>query len=74
MMMVGAYDEARKPTRRARVAEATGEYADVTADTLGKAVSELEAKMFKHAELLEFEEAAQLRDRIRYLREKAVLA
>ena len=73
-IMQGAYDDSSRRGRRyARVAEAGGEYADVTAENLGKAVAELEKKMFKHAELLEFEEAAGVRDQIHKLKDRVLL-
>jgi len=73
-IMKGAYDDtSRRGRRYARVAEAGGEYADVTAENLGKAVAELEKKMFKHAELLEFEEAAGVRDQIHKLKDRVLL-
>ena len=73
-IMEGAYDESSSRGRRyARVAEAGGEYADVTPEDLGKAVAELEQKMFKHAELLEFEEAAAVRNQIHKLKEQVLL-
>ena len=43
-------------------------------EALEREVARLEQEMLAHAERLEFEEAAQCRDRIRYLREKAVLS
>ena len=43
-------------------------------EALDAEVAKLEGRMHRAAEKLEFEEAAQLRDRIRYLRERAVLA
>ena len=48
------------------------EYADVTPETLGKAIDELEKRMFRHAELLEFEEAARVRDQISKLKEQVL--
>ena len=73
-IMQGAYDNSSPRGRRyARVAEADGEYADVTAENLGKAVAELEKKMFKHAELLEFEEAAGVRDQIHKLKDRVLI-
>jgi excinuclease ABC subunit B len=71
-IMQGAYQQARKPARRDRAAEAAGEYADVTPETLGAAIAELEKKMFRHAELLEFEEAARVRDEIGRLKERVL--
>jgi excinuclease ABC subunit B len=73
-IMEGAYDDSSSRGRRfARVAEAGGEYGDVTADKLGKVIAELENKMFKHAELLEFEEAAAVRNQIHKLKEQVLL-
>jgi excinuclease ABC subunit B len=73
-IMEGAYDDnSRRGRRYARVAEGEGEYADVTAENLGKAIAELEEKMFRHAELLEFEEAAQVRDQIHKLKEQVLM-
>jgi len=43
-------------------------------EALDAEVARLEDRMHRAAEKLDFEEAAQLRDRIRYLREKAVLS
>jgi excinuclease ABC subunit B len=72
-IMQGAYDNRSGRGRRyARVAESAGEYADVSAATLGKAVAELEKKMFHHAELLEFEEAAAVRDQISKLKDQVL--
>ena len=73
-IMQGAYDDtSRRGRRYARVAEASGEYGDVTLENLGKAVVELEKKMFKHAELLEFEEAAGVRDQIHQLKDRVLM-
>ncbi len=73
-IMQGAYEDTSRRSRRyARVAEASGEYGDVTVENLGKAVAELEKKMFKHAELLEFEEAAGVRDQIHKLKDRVLM-
>jgi excinuclease ABC subunit B len=73
-IMQGAYDSSSPRGRRfARVADASGEYSDLTPDKLDKAVRELEQKMFRHAELLEFEEAAQTRDQIHKLKQQVLL-
>ncbi|MEE8495378.1 MAG: excinuclease ABC subunit UvrB [Xanthomonadales bacterium] len=73
-IMQGAYDNtSRRGRRYARVAEAGGEYEDVTTENLGKAIAEMEKKMFKHAELLEFEEAARVRDQIHQLKDRVLL-
>jgi excinuclease ABC subunit B len=74
-IMEGAYEDTRKRERRAaRVAEAAAEYAHVTPATLGKAIDELEKRMFRHAELLEFEAAARIRDEISRLKDRVLKA
>jgi excinuclease ABC subunit B len=74
-IMEGAYEDTRRRERRAaRVAEAGAEYADVTPETLAKAIDELEKRMFRHAELLEFEEAARVRDQISRLKVRVLKA
>jgi len=72
-IMEGAYDDGRRRGRRARrVAEAEAPYAEVRPENLGQAVAELEKQMFRHAELLEFEEAARVRDQITALKERVL--
>jgi excinuclease ABC subunit B len=39
---------------------------------LGKAIAEMESKMIQHAQMLEFEEAAEIRDQIKRLREQVL--
>ena len=63
---VDSIEKARK------VAEERSEYAHINPSQLGKAIAELEQKMFKHAENLEFEDAALVRDDIRLLKEKVL--
>ena len=53
------------------VAEEAADYASLSADQASAMIKRLEADMRKHAENLEFEEAARLRDRIHQLREQA---
>ena len=45
----------------------------LTAQQLAKRLNELEAKMFKHAQNLEFEQAAACRDTIAKLKQQALL-
>jgi excinuclease ABC subunit B len=74
-IMEGAYDDPnRRGKRVGKVAEALPGYEDVTAENLGSAIAELEKQMFKHAELLEFEEAARVRDQIGKLKEQVLKA
>ena len=55
----------------AAVAEKGADYASLSADQASAMIKKLEAQMYKHAENLEFEEAAQLRDQVHQLRERA---
>jgi excinuclease ABC subunit B len=72
-IMEGAYDEGKRRGRRgAKVAEVDARYADITPDNLGQAIAELEKQMFNHAEMLEFEEAARVRDQIGQLKERVL--
>ncbi|GAB2592688.1 excinuclease ABC subunit UvrB [Dyella jejuensis] len=54
------------------VAEPAANYAALNADQASTMLKRLEAEMRKHAENLEFEEAARLRDQIHQLREQAL--
>ncbi len=72
-IMDGAHDDGLRMSKAARkVAEARSEYAHIRPDQLGKAVAELEQKMFKHAENLEFEAAARIRDEIARMKEQVL--
>ena len=71
-------DDARSlsPADRAKelkVAEQTAKYQHMSPLELGKTIAEMEKQMIKHAELLEFEEAADMRDQIRKLREQVLM-
>jgi excinuclease ABC subunit B len=68
-IMEGAYrGEARTPKEYARVAEEVLEYVALPPERAAKALQSLERRMYKHAENLEFEEAAKLRDQIQQIR------
>jgi excinuclease ABC subunit B len=71
-IMEGARDSSRRNRARA-VAEPTSTYTETSAAELGKSIADLEKQMLKHAELLEFEEAAQVRDQISQLRKRALM-
>jgi excinuclease ABC subunit B len=72
-IMEGAHAEPdRGSRRRDRVAESASRYGDVAPEDLGKAIAELEKQMFRHAELLEFEEAARVRDEIGKLKARVL--
>ncbi len=55
-----------------KVAETAARYQEMTPTELGKTIAEMEKQMIRHAELLEFEEAAEIRDQIRRLREQVL--
>ena len=64
------------PAERAeelKVAEQTAHYQHMTPVELGKTILEMENQMIRHAELLEFEEAAEMRDQIQQLKERALM-
>ncbi len=72
-IMEAAYPGAPlSPKNYARVAEEMAEYGDLGSDKLNHKINELEKKMFKHAQELEFEQAAKTRDQIRKLEERAM--
>ena len=56
------------PKQYARVAEEMLEYAVTNPRKLAQKLKKLEQQMYKHAQNLEFEEAARLRDQIKHLR------
>ncbi|WP_029132679.1 excinuclease ABC subunit UvrB [Sedimenticola selenatireducens] len=60
--------------RYARVAEETAEYGSLSPKQMAKRIQELEKQMYQHARDLEFEEAARLRDQIKSLQGKGLLA
>lgn len=56
----------------AKVAEEAAEYAALTPQQLAKRINQIEQAMYKHAQNLEFEEAAKLRDELEHLRTMAL--
>jgi excinuclease ABC subunit B len=74
-IMEGAHQDSRgRMTRVGKVAEGPAGYEDVTPENLGQTIANLEKQMFTHAELLEFEEAARVRDQISKLKERVLKA
>jgi len=72
-VMEGAYAaRGGTPQDFAKVAEAVQEYADMTPTLLAKKLKKMEEQMYQHAQDLEFEEAAQMRDKIHHLRENGL--
>ena len=69
-IMDGAYSAQKGgAVRFAKVAEEAIEYGSMTAKQLHKKIDELEAQMYEHAQNLEFEEAAAIRDQITHIRQ-----
>ncbi|MDZ4263370.1 MAG: excinuclease ABC subunit UvrB [Pseudomonadota bacterium] len=69
-IMEGAYSGVPgDPRRYAKVAEEVVQYGVMSAAELNKKIKQLEQKMHKHAQNLEFEEAAQARDEIKRVQE-----
>ena len=60
----------RRGERQGAVAEKGADYATLNPDQASAMVKKLEAQMYKHAENLEFEDAARIRDQIHKLRER----
>ena len=74
-VMEGARPGAPVPAKEyAKVAEEQLEYASMSAAEMSKKIKQLEQEMYKHARDLEFEEAAAVRDQIRVMQSKGVLA
>ncbi len=68
-IMEGAHAGVPAPERFARVAEEIIEYGELAPDELERRIEALEKEMYRHAQNLEFEEAARIRDRIRRIRD-----
>jgi len=54
------------------VADEIAEYAAMSPAQLAKCIEQLEKKMYQHAQDLEFEEAARVRDEISHIQENAM--
>jgi len=71
-IMEGAYSPYKGKAREfAKVAEETIEYASMTSEQLRKKLKQMEEQMYRHAQNLEFEEAARLRDEIQHIQNTA---
>ncbi|MEP6483390.1 MAG: excinuclease ABC subunit UvrB [Rudaea sp.] len=57
-----------------RVAEPTADYSTMSPDRLAAELKKLEAKMYKHAQNLEFEEAARTRDELQRVKALALIS
>ena len=73
-ILEGAYIPGKKNKRKGRkVAEPMVDYEAMSPKQLSKAISKLENQMYLHAKNLEFEDAAQVRDQLKQLKEGAFL-
>ena len=71
-IMEGAYSAQKgQPSRYAKVAEEALEYAALTPKELEQKIQAMETQMYQHAQNLEFEEAAKLRDQIETIRQRS---
>ena len=70
--VTGRHKRGRTGARTA-VAEERPDYAAMDARKLAALLKKLESRMYRHAQDLEFEEAAKLRDEIHQIREQALL-
>ena len=69
-VMEGAYAGHVPSARKyAKVAEEVVEYAGLSPEMLNQKLKKLEKQMYQHAQNLEFEEAARVRDQIRHIQE-----
>ncbi len=55
-----------------KVAETAAQYQHMRPAELGKSIAEMEKQMIHHAQMLEFEEAAEIRDQIKRLKEQVL--
>ncbi|MCG7982965.1 MAG: excinuclease ABC subunit B [Candidatus Thiodiazotropha lotti] len=74
-IMEGAYPGAQMNAKGyAKVADQEAEYAQLSPKQMAKRVQQLEEQMYRHAQDLEFEEAARIRDQIKDLQQKGLIA
>ncbi|MCU7853981.1 MAG: excinuclease ABC subunit B [Candidatus Thiodiazotropha sp. (ex Monitilora ramsayi)] len=74
-IMEGAYPGAQVNARTyAKVADEQVEYANLSPKQMAKRLRQLEDQMYQHAQDLEFEEAARIRDLIKSLQDKGLVA
>jgi len=74
-ILEGAYPGGPTSARRyAKVAEEVAEYAALTPEQMSRKLKALEKRMYQHARELEFEAAAHIRDQIKELRGRGLVA
>jgi len=60
-------------TQQLKIAEMAAQYGHMSPVELGKTIAQMEEQMIRHAEMLEFEEAAEIRDQIKNLKEQVLM-
>jgi len=70
-IMEGAYGK-KIASNKLKIAEDSTDYSAMTGKQLTKEIEKLERKMYEHAQNLEFEEAAGIRDKINQIQEKSL--
>jgi excinuclease ABC subunit B len=69
LLDIGRKEPANERRTLAKVAEQAADYGAMSPRQIGQLIARLEQDMYRHAENLEFEQAAQVRDRIHAIRE-----
>lgn len=64
----------RKSGGARRIAESAADYSALSPDKLAAELKKLEARMYKHAQNLEFEEAARVRDELQRVKALALMS
>ncbi|MGK2941927.1 MAG: excinuclease ABC subunit UvrB [Immundisolibacter sp.] len=72
LLDIGRKEPANERRTLAKVAEDAADYNAMSPRQIGQLIARLEQDMYRHAENLEFEQAAQVRDRIHTIRETAL--
>ncbi len=73
-IMQGAHDESPgRRSRKAMAAEQRADYAALSPEQAAREINRLEEQMYKHAENLEFEDAAAVRDKVASIKRQLLL-
>jgi len=73
VMDTGYRESSARADKRRRVAEPSVDYNALSAKELDKLIKKMEQQMYQHAQNLEFEEAAQIRDRIQKIQAQTLI-
>jgi excinuclease ABC subunit B len=72
ILQLGQPSNRGKGRGKGKAAESAAQYQSLTPKALDQKIRDLEAQMYTHAQNLEFEQAASLRDEIHQLREQFI--